>query len=129
MNKIQILKALSDNTRMNILTLLLKYNYCVRALAQKLQLSEASISQHLKILREAGLIEGEKRGYFMHYDVNRSALKHLAQEIDDLSTITKEDCTPNKEIDCPTLETKQCSKKGQCSDEVKLFCHGKTSDK
>jgi ArsR family transcriptional regulator len=78
MNKIQILKALSDNTRMNILTLLLKYNYCVRALAQKLQLSEASISQHLKILREAGLIEGEKRGYFMHYNVNRSALKHLA---------------------------------------------------
>jgi ArsR family transcriptional regulator len=129
MDKIKMLKALSDNTRMNIVILLLKYNYCVRALAKKLELSEASISQHLKVLREAGLIEGEKRGYFMHYDVNRLALKQLAKEIEDLSNITKEGCTPSKAIECPTLEIKQCPKKDQCNDEVKSFCHGLDNDK
>ncbi len=124
MDKIKVLKAVSDNTRMNILTLLLKHNYCVRALANKLNLTEASISQHLKVLREAGLIVGEKRGYFMHYDVNRTVLHQLAKEIEALAEIEKIGCTPVKEENCPTLEQNDCPKKGQCSDEIKSFCHG-----
>lgn len=118
MDKIKVLKAISDNTRMNILILLLKYNYCVRALADKLQLTEASISQHLKVLREAGLIIGEKRGYFMHYEVNRPVLHQLAREIEALAQIEKVGCTAAEE-DCPALEKNTCSKKGQCSAEVK----------
>ena len=74
MDKNKVLKAIADATRMNILTLLLKHNYCVRALANELELTEATISQHLKVLREAGLLVGERRGYFMHYLVNRSVL-------------------------------------------------------
>lgn len=124
MDKIKVLKAISDNTRMNILILLLKYNYCVRALANKLQLTEASISQHLKVLREAGLIIGEKRGYFMHYEVNRPVLQQLAKEIEALAQIEKVGCTPAEEENCPALEKNTCSKKGQCSAEVKSFCHG-----
>jgi predicted transcriptional regulator len=44
---------------MNILTLLLRNNYCVRTLANELNLTEATISQHLKVLREAGLLVGK----------------------------------------------------------------------
>lgn len=128
MDKNNVLKAIADETRMNILTLLLKHNYCVRALANELELTEATISQHLKVLREAGLLEGERRGYFMHYLVNRSVLLKLAKEIEALAAIEQEACQPEKRDDCPAEEKHECPKKGQCSDEIKEFCHGKDAD-
>jgi ArsR family transcriptional regulator len=124
MDKTKLLKAIADETRMNILKLLLRHNYCVRALANELKLTEATISQHLKVLREAGLLVGEKRGYFMHYTVERPVLHELAKEIQALADIEQEACLPKKRDDCPAMEKQDCSKKGTCSDEVREFCHG-----
>ena len=124
-----VLKAIADETRMKILTLLLRHSYCVRGLANALELTEATISQHLKVLREAGLLVGEKRGYFMHYDVDRSVLHELASKIEALTAIERKSCKPTKRDDCPVAEPKNCIKKGQCDDEVKEFCHGSKQDK
>lgn len=129
MDKTKVLKAIAEETRMNILTLLLRHNYCVRALANELKLTEATISQHLKVLREAGLLVGEKRGYFMHYDVERTVLHELAKEIEALAEIERKGCRPEERNDCPVTEKRDCPKKGKCSDEVKEFCHGKDSAK
>ncbi|NLA87176.1 MAG: winged helix-turn-helix transcriptional regulator [Clostridiales bacterium] len=129
MDKTIVLKAIADETRMKILTLLLRHNYCVRGLANALELTEATISQHLKVLREAGLLVGEKRGYFMHYDVERSVLHELASEIEALSAIERTSNRPDKHDDSPADKSKNCIKKGQCSDEVKEFCHGPKQDK
>jgi ArsR family transcriptional regulator len=120
-----ILKAIADETRMKILSLLLKHGYCVRALAQNLELTEATISQHLKVLREAGLLAGEKRGYFMHYNVEREVLRELAVEITALANIEREVCTP-EQGGCHSKQ-KSCHTKGECSEETKEFCHGKDS--
>ncbi|MDW7659048.1 MAG: metalloregulator ArsR/SmtB family transcription factor [Bacillota bacterium] len=87
-----VLKAIADSTRLQIIVLLLRQSICVRALARKLNLSEAAISQHLKVLRDAGLVRGEKRGYFMHYDVEREQLRLLAKEIEALSMIERKRC-------------------------------------
>lgn len=92
MDMTKVLKAIADETRMNILKLLLRHNYCVRALAHELNLTEATISQHLKVLREAGLLAGEKRGYFMHYVVEQSVLSKLANEIETLAAIERDPC-------------------------------------
>ena len=124
MDKKKILKAIADDTRMSIVKLLLSHNYCVRALANELKLTEATISQHLKVLREAGLLVGEKRGYFMHYTVERPVLHELAKEIEALAVIKQETCQPEKRDDCPADKKQDCPKKGKCSDEVKEFCHG-----
>jgi len=67
---IKILKTIADTTRYSIIDLLLSKNYCVRALANRLKISEAAVSQHLSILKKANLVFGEKKGYFMHYRVN-----------------------------------------------------------
>ncbi|MGI6653494.1 MAG: ArsR/SmtB family transcription factor [Christensenellales bacterium] len=120
----KVLKAIADETRMSILKLLLRHNYCVRALANELNLTEATISQHLKVLREAGLLVGEKRGYFMHYTVERPVLHELAKEIKALADLEQEACQPEQRDDCPAHEKQECPKKGTCSDEVKEFCHG-----
>lgn len=90
MDKTLTLKAMADETRMKILTLLLQRDYCVRALARHLNLSEATISQHLKLLREAGLVVGHKRSYFMHYHVQREVLRKLAAEIEKLAATERE---------------------------------------
>lgn len=92
-----VLKAIADNTRLKIVMLLLQHNYCVRALAKHLGLTESAVSQHLKILRDAGLIVGEKRGYFMHYDVDRQQLRALASKLEELASIQREVCRPEVE--------------------------------
>ena len=103
-----ILKAVADETRFKILQSLLERNFCVRALARHLNLSEATISQHLKILREAGLVRGEKRGYFTHYLVNREQLIVGSEILRTMATIEQQRCP---------------SRAGRC--EVSEHCRGK----
>ncbi|OQB44684.1 MAG: HTH-type transcriptional repressor AseR [bacterium ADurb.Bin157] len=128
MDKTKVLKAIADESRMSILKLLLRHNYCVRALANELELTEATVSQHLKVLREAGLLVGEKRGYFMHYSVEREVLHELAKGIEALAAIEEEVCQPEECDDCLAEEKEECHKKGECSNEVKEFCHGKKNE-
>lgn len=82
---ISILKALSDETRYNLVKIIVSHDYCVRALAKRLNISESAVSQHLKILRNAGIVKGDKRGYYTHYGVDREALRNAANKIIDLS--------------------------------------------
>lgn len=86
----KVLKAIADESRMKILTLLLQHPYCVRALARELDLTEATISQHLKVLRQAGLVAGQQRGYFMHYAVDRSVILDLADHLTALADLGRE---------------------------------------
>ncbi len=81
-----VLKALSDETRIRLLRLLLAEVLCGRALAQRLGISEAAVSQHLKVLKEAGLVEGKKRGYWNHYSVQGKALEGVIREIERLAS-------------------------------------------
>ena len=118
-----VLKAIADETRFKMLKLLLQHNYCVRALSRKLELSESAISQHIKVLREAGLLIGVKKGYYMHYDVDRSTLHKLSSKIEELAAIEREVCNPEN-AGCESFERKMChiQKSGyKCSNEVKTF--------
>ncbi len=125
MDRTLVLKAIADETRMKILSLLLRHNYCVREPARKLELSEGAVSQHLKVLREAGLLSGKKKGYFMHYDINRDVLHALAADIEALTSVEREVCKPEAG-GCSSTEKERChAKKQKCSEEVKEFCHGK----
>ena len=121
MDTIQVLKALSDETRMKILKMLLEYNLCVRAIARRLNLTEATVSQHLKVLRECGLIEGEKRGYFMHYNVNKEILKRVSAEILSLTEIEKETCSP-KLGGCSPSENERCHVMKDENQGIKRCC-------
>ncbi|MCR4819042.1 MAG: metalloregulator ArsR/SmtB family transcription factor [Fretibacterium sp.] len=115
MDRTSVLKAIADETRMRIITLLLQRNYCVRALARKLEVSEAAVSQHLKVLRGAGLLVGEKIGYFVHYDVKRDVLHELTQSIESLIAIERKACSP-EDGGCWDEETTKCHNRETGSD-------------
>ncbi|MCC3145127.1 metalloregulator ArsR/SmtB family transcription factor [Halanaerobium sp. Z-7514] len=82
---INLLKALGDSRRLEIIELLLEKSFCVKALAKRLEISESAVSQQLKILREVALVRGEKKGYFVHYTVQKDRLKEAAEYINNLS--------------------------------------------
>ncbi len=73
----EIFKALSDPTRLRLLNLLTmnKGALCVNALAHMLDVTQSAVSQHLRVLRHAGLVRGERRGYFVHYSLDREVLE------------------------------------------------------
>lgn len=76
----EILKSISDESRFRIINILLNHDLCVGGLAKQLDISKPAVSQHLQVLRKAGLITGEKRGYYTHYAVNRSLLKQVGEK-------------------------------------------------
>ncbi|MBR3504173.1 MAG: winged helix-turn-helix transcriptional regulator [Clostridia bacterium] len=76
-----LFKALSDGTRLRMIELLSRRSYCVRALSMMLGLSESAVSQHMKILRDAGLAEGVKYGYYTHYRLCREPFEALGQSL------------------------------------------------
>jgi len=87
METVDLFKALSDETRFKLLQLLLTNDLCVGALAYQLKISEAAVSQHLKQLRKAGLVKGEKRGYWTHYRVEKNRLNELKKILEDLTRL------------------------------------------
>lgn len=62
-----ITKALSDENRVRILMALRERELCVCRIIGLLQLAPSTVSKHLTLLKQAGLIEGRKDGRWMHY--------------------------------------------------------------
>ena len=108
-------RVLADETRYRLIVLLLEHDYCVSELARILAVSESAVSQHLKILKDAGLLYGERRGYFMHYAIDRERLRELARDLQKLASMERVERT---ESDRGCI----CTKNGDdCSAEVKFF--------
>lgn len=61
---------------------------CVNALVNRLDVTQSAVSQHLRVLRQAGIVSGERKGSFVHYSVNRERLDDfislLKKEMGDL---------------------------------------------
>jgi len=75
----RLLKALGEPMRLKIFQCLLERKHCVRSLSKKLGITESAISQHLKVMKEAGLVYGEKYGYHTHYLPEQTAIDFLTQ--------------------------------------------------
>ena len=63
--------------RLKIYQALLERKHCVRSLAKKFGISESAISQHMKVMKDAGLVYGEKYGYHTHYLPLQDAVDYL----------------------------------------------------
>jgi ArsR family transcriptional regulator len=75
---VKTFKALSNDARLMIIQLLSKRPMCVNALAHRLEMSQPAVSQHLKVLENAGLVRGNKKGYWVHYELVPENLQKCA---------------------------------------------------
>ena len=76
-----LLKALADPVRLRLLSLVASHEggeACVCDLTECFELSQPTISHHLKVLHEAGLLDRSKRGAWVYYRVRPAALTDLA---------------------------------------------------
>ncbi len=76
------LKALSDPARLRLISLIASNGeMCVCDLTEPLGLSQPTVSHHLKVLSNAGLVHREKRGKWAYFSVNDSELSHVAHSL------------------------------------------------
>ena len=83
----KVFKALSDETRREILKLLSKKDMSAGEISDHFNMSRPSISKHLEILREAELISSERKGQFIIYSINTSVIQEVLGNF--LSLFTK----------------------------------------
>ena len=79
------LKALSDPVRLRLLSVVASHTggeACVCDLSAGIDLTQPTISHHLKILRTAGLLDSERRGSWVYYRVVAGALQQLSLLLD-----------------------------------------------
>ena len=78
------MKALSDPIRRDILGMLKNGRMAAGDIASHFDISDAAISRHLSVLKEANLIRDTREGKFIFYDLNASVLEELLLWVSDL---------------------------------------------
>ena len=74
-------EALSDRTRREILSMLKHRPHTAGEIADQFELSGATVSHHLSVLRESGLVVYERRAQTLIYSLNKPAFREVADEI------------------------------------------------
>jgi len=82
----KVFKALGEPTRLKIIKILASEGgyFCVGAMAKRLGISQPAVSQHLKILKDAGILDSKRMGFHVHYFVDAKTLKSYKKQIDEL---------------------------------------------
>ena len=76
-----LFKALNDQTRRDILDLLKEKDMTAGDIADKFAISKPSISHHLDLLRQAGLVLSVKEGQFIYYSLNTTVMDEMLKWI------------------------------------------------
>lgn len=71
------MKALSDPVRREILELLKKQRMSAGEIAGRFDITDAAISRHLSVLKEADLVRDEREGKYIYYELNASVLEEI----------------------------------------------------
>lgn len=72
-----VFKALNDATRREILELLKEKDMTAGEIADQFNISKPSISHHLDLLKQAGLVIANKDGQFIHYSINTTVMDEM----------------------------------------------------
>lgn len=83
--------AMADPTRRKILNMLKKEDMTAGDIAESFNMTKPSISRHLSILKQAGLVECEKRGQYVVYSINTSVFEDLLSVIFNLTKREEEE--------------------------------------
>lgn len=114
---VKVFKALSDETRLKILLIISKRTICQKGISRHLGISESAVSQHIKVLKESGIVTGIKQGYSVIYVINDDCFKEakfflkMINDIEDDTFIDKEKLDAIRLNSCVNCKSnKKCCK-------------------
>jgi len=84
-----LFKALNDTTRRKILELLKKKDLTAGEISDHFEMSKPSISHHLDLLKQAGLVEAVKEGQFIYYSLNTTVMDEMVKWLMQFKTTNK----------------------------------------
>jgi ArsR family transcriptional regulator len=93
-----LFKALSDETRLKIVDMLSCGELCACDILEEFAITQPTLSYHMKMMTESGLVNGRKDGAWMRYTLNEPKLATLKDFLEEI-TVAKENCVCNK-TDC-----------------------------
>ena len=82
----EIFKAFCDENRIRILRLLLSGEKCACKLLEEIDISQPTLSHHMKILCDSGVVVGRKEGKWMHYSISRDGIEKAQKYLDFLKS-------------------------------------------
>ncbi|MFE3642363.1 ArsR/SmtB family transcription factor [Streptomyces sp. NPDC059169] len=96
-----LIRVLGDPLRLQIVTLLAKETLCTTHLVEETGARQTNLSNHLKVLREAGVVETEPCGRFTYYRLRPDVIASLAGQFADLAEIARATAEANTKRSCP----------------------------
>jgi DNA-binding transcriptional ArsR family regulator len=82
----ELFRLLSVDKRIEIIEQLKKGPMSVNALADALKITQSAVSQHLRVLKAAGLVRDERKGYWVYYSLDREALEKCRRRLNRICT-------------------------------------------
>lgn len=76
---VQLFKALADETRLKIIELLSSGEMCACQLLENFNITQPTLSYHMKILCDSGIVKGRREGAWMYYSNNRITLADISE--------------------------------------------------
>ncbi|WP_340374361.1 metalloregulator ArsR/SmtB family transcription factor [Streptomyces sp. SS7] len=80
-----LIRVLADPLRLQIVTLLAKETLCTTHLVEETGAKQTNLSNHMKVLREAGVVETEPCGRYIYYRLKPDVIAQLADQFADLA--------------------------------------------
>ncbi len=81
-----LFKSISDPNRLRIVDMLSCGTLCACKILEKLQITQPTLSHHMKILCDCGLVNAKREGKWMHYSLNSEQIQKTKQLLTDLIT-------------------------------------------
>lgn len=96
----EIFKVLSVDTRVKILEMLkCKGALGAKEIAAAMGITIAAVSQHLKILKSAGLVQGERKGYYIPYSINETAMERCRRILNEVCSCGCREALSIRDVD------------------------------
>ena len=96
---VKMIKSLADENRLAILELLQSGEKCACVLLEELNITQSTLSHHMKLLCDSGLVEYQKIGKWMHYSISPSGSKAVNDILNKYTSIPEAVCS-----DCKTCK-------------------------
>ncbi|MFE9772213.1 ArsR/SmtB family transcription factor [Streptomyces sp. NPDC005931] len=96
-----LIRVLADPLRLQIVTLLARETLCTTHLVEETGARQTNLSNHLKVLREAGVVETEPCGRYIYYRLRPEVIETLAGQFAGLAHTARATAEANLKRSCP----------------------------